>query len=529
MTLSIDNDVFFVEAQGAASARPNSITLREVLSKELDGLSQELAAQKLSEEQIKGLINQAITEAKTTRATASKPQDPVAKIIREQRSSRRERIHAAIQARKLRAPKKPSNDYWQKLNSAPPLVAKAAIRALDEPETVRWLSQKTITDKTCWSANLSFWLAQENEELFPDQTAIENALELYKKTSLCPEDQELSEKASFRYSMIAIWQNKCEQALPKLLELSRSTQKIYSPRALYWAAHCQDKIGQSNEAAISRTKLLTEHPYSHHAILVAEKNNTDPRTLLSDKQATVIFRTGRLDTDKQVRRIELLLRGEETDLAKRELSQLITTIEDQPNEFLLYVAALAMRSRDYLKTFMAVTEILKRDQGALSPSVLELLYPSPYEQHVNEHCGPLDPLLVTALMRQESAFNPRAHSSAGARGLMQLLPSTARRVMARSHQKLYHPETNIQVGARYLKSLIDRFDGRVDLALASYNAGHLKVENWLKRYPTSDQQLFVELIPYLETREYVSIISRNHYWYRWLARQNNAKSSSSEN
>jgi soluble lytic murein transglycosylase len=124
-------------------------------------------------------------------------------------------------------------------------------------------------------------------------------------------------------------------------------------------------------------------------------------------------------------------------------------------------------------------------------------------------------------MRQESSFNPKARSRAGARGLMQLLPSTVRDYSMSAVRKLEKPETNILYGARYFRALMERFGGKSELALAAYNAGHGKVARWIKRYPTEDLALFLDLIPYAETREYVSIIARNHYWYRWMEKKQN--------
>ncbi len=105
----------------------------------------------------------------------------------------------------------------------------------------------------------------------------------------------------------------------------------------------------------------------------------------------------------------------------------------------------------------------------------------------------LDPLLVYLVMREESAFNPRARSQAGARGLMQLMPATARRLGVR---RLHDPRENVEAGTRYLKSLIELYRGDVNLALAAYNAGEEAVARYGRRVP-----------PYRETRNYVRRIN----------------------
>lgn len=108
----------------------------------------------------------------------------------------------------------------------------------------------------------------------------------------------------------------------------------------------------------------------------------------------------------------------------------------------------------------------------------------------------VDPLLLYSVMHQESSFKSRAISPKGARGLMQLMPGTAMRYGVTN---IFDPRQNIEGGARYLRFLLDRFDGDVNLALAGYNAGEGAVEKYGWRIP-----------PYAETQEYVRRISRRY-------------------
>lgn len=101
----------------------------------------------------------------------------------------------------------------------------------------------------------------------------------------------------------------------------------------------------------------------------------------------------------------------------------------------------------------------------------------------------LDPLIIYLVMRQESGFNHRAVSRAGARGLMQLMPATARRLGVRN---IHDPVENVEAGSRHLKSLIELYEGDVNLALAAYNAGEQAVARYGRRVP-----------PYRETQNYV--------------------------
>ena len=132
----------------------------------------------------------------------------------------------------------------------------------------------------------------------------------------------------------------------------------------------------------------------------------------------------------------------------------------------------------------------------------------------------VDPGLVLALIREESFFRSDARSRANAYGLMQLLHGTAREIANGSDLKvkardLYDPEINIRLGLQYLKTLLDRYDGRLYLALAAYNAGPHRVDRWLLDFPDAGEEEFIEMIPFSETRNYVKNILRNYFFYRY--------------
>jgi len=134
----------------------------------------------------------------------------------------------------------------------------------------------------------------------------------------------------------------------------------------------------------------------------------------------------------------------------------------------------------------------------------------------------LDPLLVTALIRQESLFFPDAVSPAHAHGLMQLLPRTAREVApaagvpAPDAEALHRPGTNVALGTTLLRRLLDRYGGSRVKALAAYNAGEEAVAKWERRYGDRPEDEFVELITYRETRDYVKAVLEHYEVYRTI-------------
>jgi len=151
-----------------------------------------------------------------------------------------------------------------------------------------------------------------------------------------------------------------------------------------------------------------------------------------------------------------------------------------------------------------------------------LAFPIPYrpqlETYVKAH--QLDLFLLAGLIRQESEFDPRAVSRAGARGLMQVMPSTGKQISQKLRLGgfrtglLESPAYNIRLGTYYFRYLLDQHEGSVEAALASYNGGKTRVEEWLGWGPFQEPAEFVETIPLTETRTYVQAVLRNAWMYR---------------
>ncbi len=158
-----------------------------------------------------------------------------------------------------------------------------------------------------------------------------------------------------------------------------------------------------------------------------------------------------------------------------------------------------------------------------------LLYPRPYDAEVNAaaHLAQITPEIVYGVVRQESLYRPDAVSNAGARGLMQLQPATARST-AHFYKRptpaltdLFDPYINTALGAARLRMLLDEFDGQIPVALAGYNAGPNAVIRWLPPEPI-DSDIWIENIPYNETRGYVQRILWHSLMFTWLRTQGQA-------
>ena len=130
----------------------------------------------------------------------------------------------------------------------------------------------------------------------------------------------------------------------------------------------------------------------------------------------------------------------------------------------------------------------------------------------------IDPYIILSLIRQESAFNPSARSRVGARGLMQLMPETAKRIIRKlPSQALHNPQTNLKVGIRYFIKLYQKYNKNLIYTLAAYNAGENRVKRWRRQYFKNHSMLHViEAIPFKETNLYVKLILRNLFFYKLI-------------
>ena len=145
---------------------------------------------------------------------------------------------------------------------------------------------------------------------------------------------------------------------------------------------------------------------------------------------------------------------------------------------------------------------------------IEVRFPLSYTDKIHENSEQqnLNPVIVYGLIRRESAFNEKATSPTGARGLMQIMPRTGRDIARGLNERwggknsLYNPVTNIKYGSYYYQKLLTQFDGHYALALAAYNAGPERVKKWLPENKTVPADIWIETIPYRETRDYVASV-----------------------
>jgi soluble lytic murein transglycosylase len=187
----------------------------------------------------------------------------------------------------------------------------------------------------------------------------------------------------------------------------------------------------------------------------------------------------------------------------------------------LIAAAQAASEAGFAREAITLGEAARARAG-LVPGVVRALFPLPMrgviEGEAAEHC--VDPLLLAALIRQESRFDPRAVSRAGARGLSQVMPATGRHMSERlrlgpwSADLLFVPDFNLHLGARYVFERLEVDSLPLHALLASYNAGPARVRRWRAWPDFADPDLFAERVSIAQTRDYVRTVYASYAWYR---------------
>jgi soluble lytic murein transglycosylase len=163
--------------------------------------------------------------------------------------------------------------------------------------------------------------------------------------------------------------------------------------------------------------------------------------------------------------------------------------------------------------------VLGRELRRMEPDwnlrLLRIVHPLPHRESLLAEATSrgLDPFFVAGVIRQESAWDARIVSTSGAVGLMQLMEPTAREVAGSlgirfSPELLTDPATNLRLGTTYLRTMLDRFDGRAEDALAAYNAGPGRMRQWREEATYRDRDVFMEHVPFSETRNYVKVVQQ---------------------
>lgn len=309
-------------------------------------------------------------------------------------------------------------------------------------------------------------------------------------------------------------------------------------RSGYWAARDSERAGKPAEARALYEAMLARYDANWYGYLAKQRLDALSRTVAAKtfaadsvvaravtnlKTVTVAEETAGAEEETRIIKADQLSNIGLDDWALKELATAGEKAPDSP-KVNLAIARIYRSDDDNVRALNTLRRSFP-DYAQMKPEEMtreewDVFYPLAYWDIIfqESRARGLDPYQVAGLIRQETIFSARAHSSANAYGLMQVLVPTAR-LTARKYgvsreitvESLYEPRLNIQLGTAYLRDQIDKF-GRIEYVAAAYNAGPLRAAQWKMSLPSEIDE-WAEAVPFKETRGYIQGVVRNRLQY----------------
>jgi soluble lytic murein transglycosylase-like protein len=336
------------------------------------------------------------------------------------------------------------------------------------------------------------------------------------------------------------------EAMPLLQRaIAHSTpfDPVDQARLLYWRGRVQMLQGKKQAGLATWTDMETRFPYGYYTAMAQWKQSGETFALSDGKEGSdgtdrSAGKDGKAPDPGPAPRIKalwdvppfpqalFLFSVGENDLGTALLRDVVA--QQMSDDALQEAGAVFYYlDRHYLQLrLLANHELdLMRHSTPDDTPLWRRAFPRPHWEVVRRFAAQqgVDPYFIFAIMREESRFFTSAYSHAGAKGLMQLMPSTARMIAQRNgldydEDQLHTPKLNIPIGTIYLKRVLERFDGNPLYAAAAYNAGPRAVQRWVNRYGQLPLDEFVERIPFGETQRYVKRVFLSYIVYTKLYR-----------
>jgi len=400
----------------------------------------------------------------------------------------------------------------------------------------KWITNKY--SKTKVAAKASYTLAH----LYQNDNQFKKAAKWFNIHNEKHSDSEFAEDSKFHQGFSYYLARDFNQALKVF------TSEEDLPKFLFWKAKCYIQLGELKRAQNVLRTLTKQHSFHYYGVrayMMLDK---------LDEAVSSFYRSIKFDypLKKRPKRItpynlrhlqtaEQLLSSGFYEYARREL---IKIDAGEESGFVTYLSMLNYIAGNFIQAVMLFNQVLKEDD-TLPTDFVVLNYPVRFSKLISKFAdrNNLETEFVLSLTRQESCFDSTARSPANALGLMQLIPETAKKMakeMTKNkgkgyfksdehsiytlvkellnnnyEQHLFRPDLNVAIGTRHLGELFDQIPVKT-LGIAMYNAGKTPVNKWVKQFGLADMDLFIERVPYNETRNYIKIVVRNYFNYQRL-------------
>ncbi|MGH7385653.1 MAG: transglycosylase SLT domain-containing protein, partial [Candidatus Rokuibacteriota bacterium] len=345
----------------------------------------------------------------------------------------------------------------------------------------------------------------------------------YVKLAAAYPDEEEAGTALWRLGWLAWFRGEHAETTTRWsrLQASRGAPRLRDA-ATYWLGRAWERRGDGEQAARQFAQLVKDQPRTYYGLLAAKRTPDAP----ARGPGPFAFPADPLEAlqgDARYDRATALSAVGLREFADEELDDLTRRSVGEPRRLYALSVAYAAEERYHM-----ALRILRRSfqgaarGGAVSPREFwEMFYPLGWREALVAAAGraALDPYLVAAVVREESSFYPQARSRVGARGLMQLMPDTgrevarARRIPFPGVEVLDEPITNLELGTTFFGGLLREF-GDPRLAAAAYNAGPTRVREWWANRRSDDLDVWVEQIPFNETRAFVKRVMLAYQEYQ---------------
>ncbi|MBT4964335.1 MAG: transglycosylase SLT domain-containing protein [Francisellaceae bacterium] len=397
--------------------------------------------------------------------------------------------------------------YWARAHTNPKLIYSFDFSQIKHPATIE-IVVHAITKLAAKDTReaVSIWRDVSNKYTFNHRhwSTVVRAIAIALAIEQHPQSSTWLDKVPRRYITSTVAQLKLQVALRdynwnSILETvdELGEQEQLNEKWLYWKSIALDMTGKRKES--QKILLSLSHTRSYYGFM-ASKKVLRPYAITSQSLDISLSTFESVNSNHHIQRALEWQVLEKEHNANQEWFKFLrgaTEIERH--------AAAAIAAKENLANWAILALANAEDKNNL-----ELRFPRKYSQQIHSQAqySHIDPAWIFAVARQESAFISKASSSAGALGLMQIIPSTAKMV-AKEHQvtyknkkDLFDANTNISLGSKYLRMLLDDYNQNQILATASYNAGPSRVRKWLPKQ-NMPADIWIEIIPYSETRNYV--------------------------